>query len=108
MAKERFGTSTRSFWDPGCEPEADKTAFKIKDVDRVCDPTTGSVLKLKKLFSIKFTPIDKKMSDAKRQAIKARWKVSIHTFIFIILISTELYYYMIIPTVYVIIIITTV
>jgi len=77
VAKERFGSSTRSFWEPGTEPEADKTAFKKKDVDKVRDPVTGSVLKLKKLFSVKFTPLDQKLSDAKRQASKSRWKCPI-------------------------------
>ena len=75
VAKERFGTSTRSFWEPGTEPEADKTAFKQKDVTKVKDPVTGSTLKLKNLFAVKFTPVDPSLSDAKRQASKSRWKV---------------------------------
>ena len=43
---------------------------------KVRDPVTNSVLKLKKLVKVKFIPIDDTISDTKRQAAKARWKVS--------------------------------
>ena len=42
---------------------------------KVRDPVTNSVLKLKKLVKVKFIPIDDSISDTKRQAAKARWKV---------------------------------
>ena len=42
---------------------------------KVRDPVTNSVLKLKKLVKVKFIPIDDTISDTKRQAAKARWKV---------------------------------
>ena len=48
----------------------------VADVDKVRDPVTNKPLKLKNLVKIKFTPIDEKLSDAKRQAAKARWKVN--------------------------------
>ena len=97
---QRFGSKVNNFWEPGYEPESDKTAFKPKDVDKegfidfvwkmypkriveklfhksakVRDPVTNSVLKLKKLVKVKFIPIDDSISDTKRQAAKARWKV---------------------------------
>jgi len=130
---KRFGSKVNNFWEPGYEPESDKTAFKPKDVDKECfifvetnvsvcgisyaaygkytlnytvynlyplfrssdikypidtlkcpfmikrfkvrDPVTNSVLKLKKLVKVKFIPIDDTISDTKRQAAKARWKV---------------------------------
>jgi len=72
---KRFGSKVNNFWEPGYEPESDKTAFKPKDVDKVRDPVTNSVLKLKKLVKVKFIPIDDTISDTKRQAAKARWKV---------------------------------
>lgn len=77
MSMKRFGSGLNNFWEPGYEPESDKTAFKPKDVDKVRDPVTNSVLKLKKLVKVKFTAIDETLSDAKRQAAKARWKCPI-------------------------------
>ena len=129
---KRFGSKVNNFWEPGYEPESDKTAFKPKDVDKECfifcrdkseqkqnadksgaygkykvgcgflvvvvsilphvesivkikrfkvrDPVTNSVLKLKKLVKVKFIPIDDTISDTKRQAAKARWKVRHPTF----------------------------
>lgn len=77
VSKERFGTSTNCFWEPATEPEADKSAFKSKDVEKVCDPVTGNALKLKHLFTVKFTALDPKMTDQKRQGSKARWKCPI-------------------------------
>jgi len=74
---KRFGSKVNNFWEPGYEPESDKTAFKPKDVDKVRDPVTNSVLKLKKLVKVKFIPIDDTISDTKRQAAKARWKCPI-------------------------------
>ena len=49
---------------------------------KVRDPVTNSVLKLKKLVKVKFIPIDDTISDTKRQAAKARWKVRHLTFDF--------------------------
>ena len=31
---QRFGSKVNNFWEPGFEPESDKTAFKPKDVDK--------------------------------------------------------------------------
>ena len=31
---QRFGSKVNNFWEPGYEPESDKTAFKPKDVDK--------------------------------------------------------------------------
>ena len=33
---KRFGSKVNNFWEPGYEPESDKTAFKPKDVDKEC------------------------------------------------------------------------
>ena len=51
-----------------------ESIVKIKRF-KVRDPVTNSVLKLKKLVKVKFIPIDDTISDTKRQAAKARWKV---------------------------------
>ena len=76
VATDRFGSGTASFWDASKAPTTKKeSAFKEKDVDKVRDPVTGSILKLKKLVKIKFTPVDPTMSETKRQASKSRWKV---------------------------------
>ncbi|CAG5095083.1 Oidioi.mRNA.OKI2018_I69.XSR.g14024.t1.cds [Oikopleura dioica] len=75
VATDRFGSGTASFWDASKAPTTKKeSAFKEKDVDKVRDPVTGSILKLKKLVKIKFTPVDPTMSETKRQASKSRWK----------------------------------
>ena len=75
----RFGSKVNNFWDPSAAvgTESDKTAFKPKDVEKVRDPVTNKVLKLKKLVKVKFTAIDSTLSDTKRQAAKSRWKVSL-------------------------------
>jgi len=75
VAKDRFGSGTASFWDASKAPTTKKeSAFEEKDVEKVLDPVTGSVLKLKKLVKVKFTAVDPSISETKRQASKSRWK----------------------------------
>lgn len=72
---KRFGSSTRSFWQPGQEIE-EESAHKEKDVEKVLDPVTGNPLRLKKLITVKLIPIDPTLSDSQRFAKKERWKVA--------------------------------
>jgi len=76
VAMSRFGSKVNNFWDPAATvgTQDDKTAYKHKNVEKVRDPVTNRVLKLKNLVSVKFTAIDTTLSDVKRQAAKSRWK----------------------------------
>jgi len=80
VATDRFGSGTASFWDASKAPTTKKeSAFEEKDVEKVLDPVTGSVLKLKKLVKVKFTAVDPNITETKRQASKSRWKVQFIT-----------------------------